>query len=291
LLAVCLGPALPGAEGPNIVPNPGFEKGKEGPEFWALPDKLTSFWETGGVKGKCIRMDTDVYRSEWAANHEKPGSVTKKTITSGLKYDTVGGTTGVALYSYPIPVDLDAWYVVEYDSKGPGGEVFIYLKGYTKVRNAEEAAMRGAQIFFRPEPNGAWFSEMVKGTVGEDKRPPQPGDYLQMFRRRFITKLGPEAATQWQHHKGVVLLPMNRRIEVVLLELYAYWPPGDYFFDNVSMRKITEAEAYKIDPKAAKRKATREAGEKERDGISADKPAAPNGKKAPNVPAPQPNDE
>ena len=32
-------------------------------------------------------------------------------------------------------------------------------------------------------------------------------------------------------------------VQVVLLELFAYWPPGSYGFDNVRMCRITAAEA------------------------------------------------
>jgi len=85
------------AAGPNIVPNGGFEKGDRSPENWATLDNLTLFWDRRGVFGRCIRMDTDVYRKEWEQNRQAPGSVREKTRTRGKKYNTVGGSVGVAL--------------------------------------------------------------------------------------------------------------------------------------------------------------------------------------------------
>jgi len=234
------------AMGPELVPNGGFEKGKDGaPLYWTPPDNLTIFWERGGRPGRCIHCDTDVYRSEWEKNKANPGSVKTKTITSGRKYNTVGGSVGVAVYSWPIPVESAAWYLVRYDVKGPGGEPFLYMKGYVKVDEAE-ARRHGSVLYFHPKPGGPAFTLVAKGGVGEGRRPLRPGDYLQVFRRRFVTRFDPKAKNKWHRVAGVVHLKKRYGVECVLLELYAYWPPGDYYFDNVSMRRISEAEAQRF---------------------------------------------
>jgi len=247
VLTVCL-PLQ--AAGPNLVPNGGFEKGAQSPIRWGPLDNLTLFLDRRGVSGRCIRMDTDVYRKEWEQNRQNPGSVRKKTRTSGKKYDTVGGSVGVALYSYPIPVESDAWYLVEYDVCGRG-EPFVYLKGYRKVTPAD-ARRAGTRIFFKPQPGGAWYSLMVMGGVGQEKHQTRVGDYAQAFRRRFVAKFAPRAKGEWHRVRGVVHLPKRCRVEKVLLELYGFWPPGDYFFDNVSMRKITPEEARRIQAERTK---------------------------------------
>ncbi len=249
VLPVLLGFAVE-AVGPNLVPNGGFETGDRGPVNWGPLDNLTLFWEKNGRRGRCIRMDTDVYRKEWERNRRQPGSVRRKTPTSGTKYNTVGGSVGVALYSYPIPVDGDAWYLVEYDVRGRG-EPFVYLKGYRKV-TPDDAKRAGTRIFFKPKPGGPWYSLMVMGGVGQEKHQTQPGDYAQVFRRRFVAKFAPHAKGKWHRVWGVVHLPKRCHVETVLLELYAFWPPGDYYFDNVSMRKITPEEARRLQAKRTK---------------------------------------
>jgi len=240
------------AHGKNLVKNGGFEQGKNGrPVAWSKIDDLTIFWEHHGRPGRCIHMDTDVYRSEWQKNKDHPGSVRKKTPTTGNKYNTIGGSVGAALYSAPIPVESDAWYLVEFDVKGPGGEPFLYIKGY-RVCTKEDAEREGTLIFFKPFADGPSFSLISMGGVGQEKRRPHPGDYLQVYRARVITKFTPHAKGQWHHVWRVVHFKKQRHIQAVLLELYAYWPPGDYYFDNVSMRKLSEAEAKRQQAKRTK---------------------------------------
>ncbi|OGV63766.1 MAG: hypothetical protein A3K19_05115 [Lentisphaerae bacterium RIFOXYB12_FULL_65_16] len=233
----------------NLVKNPGFEEGKDVPVGWTKPDNLTVFWEAkGGVKGNGLRFDTDVYRKEWEAHKDAPDAKVEKTETEGTKYNTVGGTAGVAVYSEPIPVEKDAWYLFEYDVKGPGGEPFIFLNGYW-VATEEAVAKSGTKIFFKPFPNGPSFSLVAMGSSGEEKRPPVVGDYIMAFRRRFVVKLGEAPKSEkgdWRRYSGVVHFEKRFNVELVLLELYAYWPPGNYFFDNILMRKVTEAEAQQV---------------------------------------------
>lgn len=240
LLVLC--PPAQAKGGKNIVPNSGFEKGKEGPADWTGLDNLTLFWERGGPSGKFIRMDTNVYREEWQKNKDNPGSVKKKTPTSGLLYNTVGGTVGVTIYSHPVPVESDACYLVEYDFKAPGDGCFIYLKGYRKVTLEMVSAFGEDIIFFKPDPEGAWFSLMVMGGVGVERHQPQPGDYVQKFRRRFVPHMEKGQKGEWCRYKGVVYLKKRHHVEAVLLQFYSFWPAGEYCVDNVEMRKISKDE-------------------------------------------------
>ena len=224
----------------NIVRNSGFEEGEDGaPMGWTKPDNLTVFWDNRGVSGKCIRMDTDVYRSEWEEHRKHPEIPMVKTKTSGTRYNTVGGTAGVAAYSRPIPVEPDAYYEVQFDVRGKG-EPFVFIKGFWKCGPQDLHAM-GKKMFFKPFKPGPSFSLMAMGTSGEEKRDAHPGDYIQNYRRRLVARI--EDPNEWRRFRTVIHLEAERRIEVVLLELYAFWPPGDFFFDNVTMRRVTKAEA------------------------------------------------
>lgn len=224
----------------NLVFNGDFERGEgRAPEGWTAPDNLTVFWDSRGVSGKCIRMDTDVYRREWEEHRRNPERPFVKTPTSGTRYDTVGGTTGVAVYSRPIPVEPDAYYELSFDVRGRG-EPFIFVKGYWKCGPQDLHAM-GRKMFFKPFKPGPSFSLVAMGTSGEEKRAPHPGDYIKCYRRRLVARV--ENPDEWRRFRTVIKLDAERRVEVVLLELYAFWPPGDFFFDNVSFRKVTEEDA------------------------------------------------
>jgi hypothetical protein len=224
----------------NLVRNGDFETDDEGVLVgWTKPDNLTVYWEDCGVSGKGLRLDTDVYRSEWEEHRKNPDEPMVKTTTSGTKYNTVGGTTGVAVYSRPIPVEPDGYYAIEYDVRGKG-EPFLFIKGFWKC-SPQDLHLMGKKMFFKPFKPGASYSLMAMGTSGEEKRDAHPGDYIQCFRQRLVARVG--NPNEWRHFKTVVHFEPERRVEVVLLELYAYWPPGEYFFDNVRMTKVTKAEA------------------------------------------------
>ena len=226
----------------NLVPNSDFEQGKDVPASWTRPDYLTIFWEEGGISGKYLRLDTDVYRKEWEEHMKNPVPGKKKTPTSGTRFNTVGGTVGVAVYSYGIPVEEDAWYRIEYDMKGPSGEQFIFLKGYWLVE-AEDSQRFGKDIiFFKPDPAGPWFSLTEWGGVGQERHQPRAGDYMMSLKRRFVAKLPPGGKGKWHRYCGVLHLERKHHVEMVLLEIYAFWPPGDYLFDNVKMTRIPASE-------------------------------------------------
>ena len=231
----------------NLVMNGDFSVSQgEAPVGWTRPDKLTVFWEEGGVhgKGKYLRMDTDVYRSEWEAHRKNPGQPLKKTPTSGTKYDTVGGTAGVAVYSEPIRVDAGGCYRVSYDVKGQG-EPFIFVLGYWKC-GPEQLKDLGEKIFFKPVPEGPSFSLVAFGTSGEEKRQPRAGDFIQCYRRRVVARIPGGKEQTWRHYETVLQFPEDSPVQVALLELYAYWPPGEYGFDNIRVQAVTHAdlEAY-----------------------------------------------
>jgi hypothetical protein len=82
---------------------------------------------------------------------------------------------------------------------------------------------------------------MAMGTSGEEKRDAHPGDYIQCYRRRLVARI--DSPKEWRHFRTVLHFEAEKHIEVVLLELYAFWPPGDYYFDNVTFRKVTKKEA------------------------------------------------
>ena len=59
--------------GDNLVPNAGFEKTQEGNlAGWTQPNDLTIMWEKGGVTGRCLHFDTDVYLRQWKEKQKNP---------------------------------------------------------------------------------------------------------------------------------------------------------------------------------------------------------------------------
>jgi hypothetical protein len=193
----------------NLVANGDFEKGENTPDNWEKVDGLCTFHETDGERGGHIRMDTDVYLSQWHQwrkrfeGGESASAAPAKDATSGDKYDTVGGTYGVRLYSDVIPVEAAATYSIEFDALCPfSNQLFfpkVFVKGYGKDGTTME------------------FYNMYKAVHTSD-------------------------TARWQHYSRV-FHPTDRTPQVTEMRvmLFAYWPPGEYAFDNVAIYKVQAA--------------------------------------------------
>ncbi len=194
-----------GGNSGNLVFNPGFELGKDAPEGWEGIDDLTVFWEKSRKGNHYIRMDTDVYKSDWEKRRdelkENPDAPAwKKTPTKGPKYNTIGGTLGVSLWSRNIPVEKDTVYQLRVRMKGPSaGTEFIpkvFIKGYARVK----------------------------------------GQYRKVYQAYKNCR---DSAGEWKWHERE-FSPASKTpsVEYIRIQLYAYWPPGEYLFDDVSVVKL-----------------------------------------------------
>ncbi len=240
----CLAAEPPGATttsiGRNLVANGGFEQGDRCPTGWLIRyprvdlseltdiralDNLTLFWhDTQTSRGKCIRMDTDVDQKEvhkrmeeLIANPDAPPW--PKTPTRPPKYDTAGGLEGVSFWSDPIPVVKGKTYRISVDVIGQAGLMFfpkLFVRGFGMVQDAK----------------GNWVLRKLYETYLAC-RVEGPGRWC-----HFSQTFSPTEHT-----------PAVTEIRVVL---FAYWQPGEYYWDNVEMVEVPEAEAAAIRAARAK---------------------------------------
>lgn len=195
-----------GIVGENLIRNGTFEKGRTSPDAWDKADGLLSFWHREPDGNRCIRMDTDVYEKQALAWIEKfkagapAAQAPRKTPTRGPKYNTMAGTYGVKLYSDYIPVKPGAAYRISVDAKGSMQGMFfpkVFVKAY-----GPPAADR----------------------FGKQER--------ELYRCYLACRV--QGMDRWQHFSRVFhptkLTPTARKMRVMI---FAYWPPGEYYFDNV----------------------------------------------------------
>lgn len=229
----------------NLVNNPGFEETAGFKAIdWTGFDKLSVFVDkSGGNPGNCLHFDTDVTCKQWEEKQQNPEEEVKK-ITKRGKYSIIGAHGGAKSWSRPIEVTPGAVYLLQTDVKGPGGEPFIFLKGFRQC-TASEAERRGDDTrFFKPFADGPSYSLMVGG---EEKRQPVDGDWMQLFRQRLICRIPKNAENKWNRCETIVTIPSNRfRVTRILLMPFAFWPAGDYYFDNITFKQITPEEAAQI---------------------------------------------
>jgi len=193
--------------GPELVKNGGFETGAKSPDNWQRIDGLTTFWPAEGQAAKGLKIVTDVYHDQWVEWQKKykagasAGQAPAATPTSGAKYDTVAGIYGVAFDSDPVPVVPGKSYKIGISYKGKSDDFFfpkLFIRGWAKVAG-EDRVVYDAYLALRC------------ATAGKD----------------------------WESNVRICEIPTDTPspIQYVKLKIYAYWPPGTFYFDNVSMKE------------------------------------------------------
>jgi hypothetical protein len=215
--------------GRNLVVNGDFETPDgDHPKGWQFPDGLTTFWtEVSGRKGKVVKINTDVLARQFRDREDaiakaegekkKPPPAPKPLPTQDPKYDTVAGLDGVHFRSDEIPVKPTSSYKLQVDVKVDGkASPKVWIKAYAKRTSAG------------------------------------------VTRDRIIWKKSlacDGASTEWKTF--AMVFPANTKlpkdIEKVRVELYPYWPPATYYFDNVKLTEIDEAEVRRFEAEAGHR--------------------------------------
>lgn len=232
-------PEFPGPEKPlATLVNGGFETAEKprpgcppGPLGWAHPDDLCIFWTRDPMapeRGRVIMLDTDVYlneakkrQAEMRLAREKgtpPPKPWKKTpVLDKKKYSTVGATYGVSFYSAKFKCKPKQAYKIIFDYKGPSGGAKVWVRGWGPYRG--EIRRRWETIVNCRTQGAGWcrFEQAFHPT------------------RRPLSK------------KKV------RYIDVTYLRvmLYAYWPRGQYLFDNLRIEEINDAEYRRLKARRA----------------------------------------
>ena len=197
--------------GENLIKNGSFDEGEAFAEHWEQPDGLTSFFETEAGHGRIVKMDTLVDRDqamEWAKAFKADPTLKPpaKKPIDPTSYSSIGGNEGVMLDSEPIDCRPGQNYKLTVDFRGDG-KPFVWIKGFL-VHPTRPTLVDGYQT--RLEPNDPSKTEW----------------------RTFSIGFNPTAKSP--------------KIQKIKVRLYAYWPNGLYYFDNVRVEEITPDEMAKL---------------------------------------------
>jgi hypothetical protein len=225
--------------GKNLIPNGDFEKGKDGPTGWQKIDGLCSFWvkDKDPAHGKVIKFDTDVLQSQaydwWpriALDKVKAKDAPRKKPTVEPKYDTIAGNDGVWFWSDPIRIQKDKAYWLTIDVKGPA--LLVWLVGYPDKPDTSFGADNGA---FQDV-----LKEFVTGKPVEKKRG------FKSFIHKYVWKgqLTVGGSNEWKTYsrRGKPFRPtaVTPKVKWVRVMIYPFWPPGEYYVDNVRLVEIED---------------------------------------------------
>lgn len=192
--------------GTNLLPNGNFDAGTGQAEFWEKPDGLTSFWVDEPGRGRVLKLDSRIDRLQalaWMANlKQHPNAVPPAPIIPKEPLKAIGGTEGVMLDSTMIEVKLGQDYKLSVDYRGKY-RPFVWIKGFM-VHPRRKVDVDAYQTRLEPDQ-------------------PSENEW-----RTFSIGFNPTAR-----------MPKVSRMKV---RVYAYWPVGEYYFDNIRIEEITPAE-------------------------------------------------
>jgi len=214
--------------GRNILPNGDFERGGAHPVGWDRLDGLCTFWvRRPGGKGRCIKLNTDVLQrqawqwwTKWRAG-APPQQAPEPLPTKPPYYDTVAGVEGVHYYSDYLPIKPGRRYRLAcWQKAAVGSNSKIFVKGYALLPTAKSDKPVRREVWRTylkcNNTTGDWQEFALTFTVRKDFKP--------------VVKYAPDGKRR--------SYPV--RLRWVRVILYAYWPPGQYYFDDVKLEELVQ---------------------------------------------------
>ena len=234
----------PKAFGKPLNANGDFEAGAAG---WEPPDNAATFLEPGPAgRGKVLRLQTDLERDKYIAYRralrfgqttpDKPPKLKRDT-----SYASLAGLEGVFYRGQWIKATPGQRYWLIADMKGKTAGIFfpkIFVKGFrdwsARTTGLPEASLAERKMTARQ------FADLTPAgqrmLVAEDAKK-HPKRYLRECFRWYLACRNEQDV--WTHYAAPFPprggLPKN--VEWLQVQVYAYWPPGAFRFDNVHLYK------------------------------------------------------
>ena len=194
------------AEHENLLENGSFDKGGKTPDNWESANGLTSFYVKEEGRGRIVKMDSRISRKEaldWMKQFKSdPNATPPEPVIPKNDFDSIASNEGAWLDSGFINVKPGQNYRLSVDFKGPASP-FVWIKGF----------------MFHPVRK----------------------DYVDAYQTRLVPE-NPDKE-KWKTF-SIGFNPTGRtpKVEKMKVRIYAYWPPGIYYFDNVRVEEITPEE-------------------------------------------------
>ncbi len=237
----------PAKLGKPLNKNGSFNAGCPG---WEAADNVSTFFEPGPKdRGGVLRVRTDLQRDPWLeyrkalrlglADRNKPPKI--KTDTS---YACVGGLEGVHVRSEFIPAQPGLRYWLTADvcpvdtPANPNGAFFpkVFVKGFRKTPHAMDGLPESAlaELGLSPEQFASMDKAKRQKLIDADAKQ-NPMRYVRECYRWYLPCRSNTG--QWTHLAAPFPprggLPKN--VEYLQIQIYTYWPPGTYLWDNVNL--------------------------------------------------------
>lgn len=224
--------------------NGSFDAGAKG---WDAADNVSTFIEAGPKgRGKVLRVRTDLKRDPWLAYRKalrkglaSPAKPPK--IATDTSYGCVGGLEGVHYRSRWIKATPGRryWLLADVMSSNAKPGIFfpkVFVKGFRRTKHAMDGMPESslAKLGMTPKQFADLPEEKRKALIEADAKT-NPMLYVRECYRWYLAcrcKKG-----EWGHFAAPFPprggLPKN--VEYLQIQIYSYWPPGTYLWDNVHL--------------------------------------------------------
>jgi len=227
--------------GKPINANGDFEQGAKG---WQGPDNVASFLEPGPTgRGAVLRIRTDLARDPWLEYYRNlrlglADANRPPKIATDTSYGSVAGLEGVHFNGDWLAAEPGRRYWLLADVKKPGGTPKVFVKGFinwsARADGLPELSMVERKL--TPQAFAALAPEQRRKLIADDANA-HPDRYRRESYRWYLNCR--EDGKDWAHHAAPFPprggLPKN--VQWLQIQVYAYWPPGTYYFDNVHLYK------------------------------------------------------
>jgi len=232
--------------GKPLNANGSFEAGSKG---WERPDNVSTFIVDGPKgRGKILRVRTDLERDAWLAYTKalrlgQADPSRPPEIPRDKSYGSVAGLEGVHYRGDFVKAEPGRRYWLVVDCKGQGGAK-VFVKGFRKTPAAMDGLPESAlaELGLTPHRFADLPEAKRKELIAADARK-HPQRYVRECYRWYLNCK--DAKGHWLH----LAAPFPPRgglpdyVEYLQVQIYSYWPPGEYLWDNVHLYRDPRQEA------------------------------------------------
>ena len=214
--------------------NGSFDDGHKG---WDAPDLAATFLIDGPKgRGKVLKVMTNVNRDQWIAYRRKLriGGI-KPTENHGVTYkgESAAALEGVHYRSDWIDAKAGQRYWLTADKKGPAAKVFVkgFLDWSGQASGLPESSL--ARLGLTPEKFADLPRKKQQELIKTDAKK-HPERYRRECYRWYLNCDGNK---DWSHH-AAPFPPrggLSKKVRWFQIQIYSYWPPGEYLWDNVHL--------------------------------------------------------
>jgi hypothetical protein len=222
-----------------------FDAGRKG---WDAPDNLSTFIVDGPEgRGKVLRVRTDLQREPWLAYRKalrtgQADPTNPPNVARDTGYGSVAGLEGVHYRSDWISAEPGRRYWLLADccpstaKSNPESMFFpkVFVKGFKRTPHALDGLPESslAELNLTPQAFAALPPDRRKELIAADAEK-HPMRYVRECYRWYLACRVTHG--EWEHFAAPFPprggLPED--VEFLQIQIYSYWPPGEYLWDNV----------------------------------------------------------